>query len=319
VKTFWTLRTALVLQDQRSTSLIRRNTRLLLFATDLHPQLMHIGAFDMTGTGKRFSFYMLQPISGMSRHGMQAAWLGLEFIATSEEKEQKQVPWRSILFEPLRLYEWQSLCISFSRKTNQIRLFLNGMKEVDVKNAEENLEIGKDCFSNSDIFNGHRGSISDLQVFSTDLEDEDLIKWTTCEFEKPGDVFQWDVKKINMTSTDEKMIISVNKIDTENFCQAKKGGKSKLHIFGQGKDINQIEGNILCKRLNGKYANFPKNEAGLKAMYNLGQEFLLKSNASGFMAWVGGNSRILTLKRSLIGIQDHPEFTILRTQILEKS
>ena len=173
-----------------------------------------------------------------------------------------------------------------------MRLFMNGIKELDAKYTEEHIEIPKDYFSTSHLFVMHRGSISDIQLYSNALEDEDLKKWTTCELDKPGDVFNWDVKMINMSSHNEKMIISANKVSTENFCVAKKGEQSQFHIFGQGSDITQIEGNIICKRLNAKYARLPTDEDGLKSMAIVGKQFLKKTNVSSFSAWIGGNSRI---------------------------
>ena len=96
------------------------------------------------------------------------------------------------------------ICISYSRKTNRMRLFMNGIKELDAKNTE-------DYFSKSHLFAMHRGSISDIQLYSNALEDEDWKKWNTCEIDKPGDVFNWDLKKINVSSNEEKMIISEKK------------------------------------------------------------------------------------------------------------
>ena len=93
-------------------------------------------------------------------------------------------------------------------------------------------------------------------MYSTALEDEDMRKWTICEFDKPGDVFKWDVEKINMSSGDERMVISVKNISTDSFCGNKNGGKSEYHIFGQGSNISAIESKVLCKRMNGKLAQF---------------------------------------------------------------
>ena len=46
-----------------------------------------------------------------------------------------------------------------------MRLFMNGIKELDAKNTEEHIEIQKDYFSNSHLFIMHRGSISDIQLY----------------------------------------------------------------------------------------------------------------------------------------------------------
>ena len=66
---------------------------------------------DWDNNDKRFVFYRLyHPLSGLSRDGKQATWLGLSF-SESSAGQGCQVPWRSILFEPQRLYEWQSIYV----------------------------------------------------------------------------------------------------------------------------------------------------------------------------------------------------------------
>ena len=77
-----------------------------------------------TGTGELLEFRMYPPISGMSEDGKNVGWLGFPFNETFEGSGN-QVPCRSILFnEPLVIYEWQNTCVSFSKKTKKLFLFL---------------------------------------------------------------------------------------------------------------------------------------------------------------------------------------------------
>ena len=141
-----------------------------------------------------------QPISGMSEDGRQAGWLGFQFNNNGGTGRQTdQVPWRSILYEKrLKIYEWQSSCVSFSKKTQKLLFFHNGIKYLDYM-TEKIMTISRYFLSQVKIAQNFRGSFSDLQVYSTPMEETSLEDWTTCRYDQPGDVFEWDIKKVNLT------------------------------------------------------------------------------------------------------------------------
>ena len=67
-----------------------------------------------------FDYRVYAPISGMSEDGKQAGWLGVSFEETSEGKGE-QITWRSILYDnPLKIFEWQSVCVSYSKKKKEV-------------------------------------------------------------------------------------------------------------------------------------------------------------------------------------------------------
>ena len=70
---------------------------------------------------KWLDFALYQPISGLSVNGKQASWLGANFLETAEVPKGKSqyAVWHSVLFEPLKIYEWQNMCMSFNKKTRE--------------------------------------------------------------------------------------------------------------------------------------------------------------------------------------------------------
>ena len=158
------------------------------------------------------------PISGMSEDGKHAGFMGFQFNNNGGTGwQQGQVPWHAILYnEPLNIYQWQSFCISFSKKTQKQLFFHNGIKYLDFKPASEITMITKYFLDELKIANNFRGSFSDLQVYSQPMDESDLEKWTTCQYDEPGDVYEWDINRFNLTHN-ERIISSIEKVESKSF------------------------------------------------------------------------------------------------------
>ena len=107
-------------------------------------------------------------MDGMSHMGRQAGLTGFVFNSTDKDRRpQSQIAWRFLFFEnPLMIYEWQSMCLSYSRKTHNIYYAINGEIFYEEKVRDENIEIRKDFLSQVNIFSNSRGSFTDLQEYS---------------------------------------------------------------------------------------------------------------------------------------------------------
>ena len=233
-----------------------------------------------------------QPISGMSEDGRQAGWLGFQLNNNGGTGRQTdQVPWRSILYEKrLKIYEWQSSCVSFSKKTQKLWFFHNGIKYLDYK-TEKLMTISRYFLSQVKIAQNFRGSFSDLQVYSTPMEETSLEDWTTCRYDQPGDVFEWDINKVNLTH-DERIVSSIEKVDSKLFCKPE---QKEVHIFGDSRidTFSNFEGIVLCERLNSKAVLFPTNGTRIEELVNYLTFFAEKTNlTSGVEAWVSGVSKL---------------------------
>ena len=236
-------------------------------------------------------FRLYQPISGMSEDGRHASWMG---FGPEDEGRRYRNPWRSILFnEHLMPYEWQSICWSYSKKTKTLLMYHNGVRYMNYKVVEDHIDINKNLLTNFWIFEGCRGFFTDLQVCSKPIQEDNIQKWTTCQFSEPGDVFAWDIEKLNMTN-DERMITDLDQIERKALCKSKEEGQTDIYCFGQGYNgeniISNIEGNLLCRRLNGKISMLPKDEKGFEKYKKWAKFWLKKSNVFGTNVWIGGQS-----------------------------
>ena len=241
------------------------------------------------GAKYTFMFLLYPPISGMSQDGKHAAWMGVSFEETSEGKGH-QITWRSILFDkPLKIFEWQNMCVSYSKQTKKFLVFHNGVKYVDILIKEDHIFISKYFLSQIIINRQQRGSFSDLQVYSTPMDEASLSSWTTCTYNEAGDVYAWDISKFNLTH-DETIISAIEEVDTSLFCKSNQKNKNEIHIFGDHDitSINYYEAKDLCKRLNGRMFKLPQDLEGMETLYNILKENAMKTNNTFSGAWVDG-------------------------------
>ena len=235
--------------------------------------------------GDLLDYRVYQPISGMSVNGKHAGWLGWRFNETAGGSWE-QVSWRSILYnQPLKIYEWQSVCVSYNKQNKRKIMFHNGFKYLDTYVKEDNIVISKNFLSKVFLTMAFRGSFTDLQVYSKPMDEENLRKWTVCRFDEPGDVFEWDITKLNLTH-DDSIISDFEKVDSKVFCREKRSCNKETHIFGDidVDPISNVEGVILCKRLNGRIKMLPTTKKEINRLADY-----IESYGGG---WVGGVSKV---------------------------
>ena len=253
-----------------------------------------LGFYRGEHVGDLLWFAIYGPISGMSEDGKHAGWLGISFNTTYGGKGT-QVPWRSILYNnPLNIYEWQSFCVSYSKETQKLLMLHNGIKYLDYLVEEQNIVISKHFLEELQIGVNFRGSFSDLQVYSEPMDETALKDWTMCEYDKEGDVYDWDVNKFNMTH-DDRIISSIGKVDTKLFCKSKGSDEKEIHLFGDNRvdPISNIEANLLCQRLNGKVVMLPTTIERIEMLLSYLRYYQKKTNHSKpIEAWVGGVSKL---------------------------
>ena len=170
-------------------------------------------------------------------------------------------------------------------------LFHNGIKVFEFEVLEKRIWIPGDFLSETIILKGSRGAITDMQVWSSPLDEKQLEDWTTCRNNISGNVYQWNVDTLNMTH-DERMISTIEKVNRKSFCKVK---AKEIHIIGQGNwDISLFDSMKICKRLNGEIVFFPKDEEAAVKIKTVLIDFMDKANLSEIQAWVGGRARIET-------------------------
>ena len=211
------------------------------------------------------------------RGGQQVVSPGIAYYTTDKDKgPEKQVPWHNIYYKkPIKIFDWQNVCLSYNKHTHSIYHVHNGRIVYQAKVRDENIRIRKDFLSYTTIFSNSRGAFTDLQVYSKPMSTEDLIRWTSCQYEDQGDVFQWNISQLNMMigyshvkDINDYCVNSFEKVDTESFCKS----VATVEMFGDdggrtGKKNSYYEYSHLCKQYNGKAHLIPKDEVGLRIFF----------------------------------------------------
>ena len=171
-------------------------------------------------------------------------------------------------------------------------VLVNGKKVIEFTISEEHIWIPGDFLSDARISSNHRGAFADLQVWSKPMDEQQLLDWTTCHFNEPGNVYQWKIDKFNMTH-DSRMVSTIEKVDRKSFCKVNEPGTTELHVIGQGTGgFSNVGGSKLCKRLNGNIALFPIDEDKALKIKNVLINFVEITNLTEIQAFVGGRARI---------------------------
>ena len=117
------------------------------------------------------------------------------------------------------------------------------------------------------------------------MVEDKLRKWTLCQFDEPGDVFEWDITRLNLTH-DENIISGSAKVDSRMFCRTKESSEKDMHIFGDPSidTMSNVDGTVLCRRLNGKIKLLPTTKEEMERM----ADYIRSYDVDG---WVGGVSK----------------------------
>ena len=125
------------------------------------------------------------------------------------------------------------------------------------------------------------------------------MQWTSCEYAEDGDVFKWDISKLNM-DIDESIVSTFEKVDTKSFCKSVEMNEKEIHMFGDdggktGEKLSYEEYSRMCIRLNGKASLIPRDEAGFKKLDKILHQFEEKTNITLMKwatLWIGGTAKL---------------------------
>ena len=120
-----------------------------------------------------------------------------------------------VLPKNIDVSKWIHFCSSYSSSLRRLIRYQNGQKVMGFtfKDKKEN-PLPQDIFEITQIGRNFRGLLTDLNIYSTFMDDKDLIKWTTgCE-PSGGDIFDWDISKIKPLERITEMI----KMDKNDIC-----------------------------------------------------------------------------------------------------
>ena len=161
---------------------------------------------------------------------------------------------------------WRHTCVSFNRQTGRMRLVENGVLWND-ETTEEVVEAMETVSDTASIFTlgcmywnrvnhymAMYGSVTDAQVFSRALEEEEMIAITNCTSDLQGDIISWRSTNWELRSPYNTTELAVLDLE-EDIC----ADTSKSLVL-MPVQLTFYEGLHQCKKLSGRLADY-RNEA----------------------------------------------------------
>ena len=155
--------------------------------------------------------------------------------------------------------KWIFFCFSFDNTNKELKLFLNSQKILDkiIEKHWDNFKIEKNFLQSAKFGDASKfaGKISDLNIWSTILNDEEVKKLYDCaEISKVADVLDWTVAEFdlgpNITLTEKEV----------HPCLEKGNGESNIFLYSVKSSMLQQRRTLrLCNSLGGIMES-PKNE-----------------------------------------------------------
>ena len=228
---------------------------------------------------------------------------------------------------------WYNHCFAYSSKLHVIHTFGNGLK-ISTHYLDDEVEdpLSSDFFQDVRIFQNNRGLFTDFNIYSTFFDEKAMEEWTSGCIEKPGEIFSWNIKNINITQNgDSPLNVSVTRKSKAEVCpdpNSKEKMQEPSKIAGQtekkrykpkisknpsfvGKILELItdrynkdaaECKDRCYRLNGEIMAHPQTEEEAMYMDKTLWNYMMKKASNDLDAlvtgykfqelWVGGESRL---------------------------
>ena len=150
---------------------------------------------------------------------------------------------------------WRHSCFSIDFEAGKIRLVENGETRHEMNSLEllrprtiNFVSIG--CYYKSSEYMSMVGKVTDLQIFSKELSEEEMKRITTCEEREEGDVLSWKSSEWVLSG---KGNIEEEMLDLQqDICKV---SKKSFHLIPHGSNFLP-EGVNSCRKLGGIPAEY---------------------------------------------------------------
>ena len=96
--------------------------------------------------------------------------------------------------------KWYHICLSYSSVLHHVHMYMDTFKVFSYTYEDPKEDpLPSSDFENISFGSNMRGLITDLQVYDFYLDDKELAAQAQGCDNKPGEIFSWDAKKINIT------------------------------------------------------------------------------------------------------------------------
>ena len=134
------------------------------------------------------------------------------------------------------------------------------------------------------------GHISDFNIFSRVMDEQEQEQWTTCQSSAKGDIFSLDKETIskltiNDTNDDPRSFLDISVIDKSDLCMEKEDKPYIIELFTAG-DISNFDAELMCQHLNGDFLMLPQTEYELMLLRESMLDYQIRANIT-FDVWPG--------------------------------
>ena len=215
----------------------------------------------------------------------------------------------------LQTGEWYNFCFAYSSSLQKMHVYANGLKITGHKYIDESEDpLPSKYFKDISIGKNFRGLFTDLQIYSSFFDENEMVTWTTgCE-RNDGDIYSWDVDRMTFDTTLNVSLVTRSQeevcLDSKQVMQepSKLAGQTGSNIYkprieGNTSYVGQVlemvtdifdKGTSECKdrclRLNGYMVAVPQTQEEADFVLKILTEALTKRRFGKLH--FGGESRI---------------------------
>ena len=242
--------------------------------------------------------YMVGWKTGMEDDGKQAGHTEIFFSHDNQTSKEQTIQmaektrWHFNLYEDwLDLFEWQSACYSFSVVKRIELVYVNGKFIQGYQWPKQFKKGWGDYPLRLKLMMNWRGEVTDLNIYDSAFEKDELIKWTTsCEIPAVGGILSWMPEMYNITSNNDTEAV-ISEVASDNLCFSQRSNnKSVLEIFDDGILKSPATSDEMCARLNGRLKLIPFTDEEAFEIIREFEDYAVKANHSGFGYWMGGKA-----------------------------
>ena len=235
--------------------------------------------------------------SGLEDDGKQAGQTHLKFSHDNQTTYEavlqrvEMAQWHSNLIEDwVELFEWQSACFAWSVIKKKELLFVNGKFIFGYKWTKQFSKGWSDFPLLLNLMGNWRGEATDVNIYDSFFEEEELISWTTsCGIPADGRILPWKPEIYNLTNNNDTETV-ISEVDSEDLCPDKNANTNILEIFDNGIGKSPIQSEHWCERLNGELKMVPTTEKDAFEVLKKFNEYTRKRNLTYFNAWLSGRA-----------------------------
>ena len=169
--------------------------------------------------------------------------------------------WHANLLEDwVELFEWRSACYTWSVLKKMEMVFIDGKFAFGYQWSKQFTKGWSDYPLLLSLMHNFRGEITDVNIYDSFFEEEEMISWTTsCGSPAKGRILSWAPENYNLTNNNDTETV-IGTAASDDLCKNQDDELKIFEIFDNGIGKSPIQGEQYCGRLNGKLTMVPTTQ-----------------------------------------------------------